>query len=119
MKNLTIWSLNLDKLEWVKLKTPTLTSNRYGHTGIAYQNKIYFFGGKTKYLNLSYLCGLEIYSMADGTFTTPDVGKLSPELRRNHIAELLGNQIFVHGGINESNEILNDSYLLSINTLHN
>jgi len=117
MKNLTIWSLNLDKLEWVKLKTPTLTSNRYGHTGIAYQNKIYFFGGKTKYLNLSYLCGLEIYSMADGSFSTPDVGKLSPELRRNHIAELLGNQIFIHGGINENNEILNDCYLLTINTL--
>ena len=117
MKNLAIWSLNLEKLEWEKLKTPEITSSRYGHSGIVYQNKIIFFGGKTKYLNLSYLCGLEIYSLFDNTFNTPIVGKLGPEMRRNHVAELLGNQMFIHGGRNENNEILNDCYLLSLNTL--
>ena len=116
MKSLIIWSLNLDKLEWVKIKTNQLTSNRYGHTGIVYQNKIFFFGGKTKYLNISYLCGLEVYSMIDRTFTTPMVGKLVPEIRKNHIAELLGNQMFIHGGLNDNNEILNDCFLLTLNT---
>ena len=117
MKTLTIWSLNLAKLEWVKLQTDGMTSNRYGHTGVVYQNKIIFFGGKTKYMNLTYLCGLEIYSMNDNTFSTPTIeGKLSPELRKNHISALLGNQMFIHGGINENNEILNDCFLLSINT---
>ena len=117
MKNLAIWSLNLEKLEWEKIKTPENFSSRYGHSGIVFQNKLIFFGGKTKYLNLSYLCGLEIYSLTENTFTSPIIGKLGPEMRRNHVAELLGNQMFIHGGRNESNEILNDSYLLSINTL--
>ncbi len=117
MKSLSIWSLNLEKLEWKKLQTNGLMANRYGHTGVIYQNKIIFFGGKTKYLNMSYLCGLEIYSMTDYTFNSPSVGKLSPETRKNHIAELLGSQMFIHGGLNESNEILNDCYLLNISTL--
>ena len=117
MKSLTIWSLNLEKLEWKKLQINGLFANRYGHTGIVYQNKLYFFGGKTKYLNMSYMCGLEVYSMNDYSFNTPSVGKLSPETRKNHIAELLGNQMFIFGGITESNEILNDCFLLNLNTL--
>ena len=116
MKNLTIWLLNLDKLEWAKLKINGLIANRYGHTGIIYQNKVFFFGGKTKYLNVSYLCGLEVYSMADNSFNTPMVDKLCPEARKNHIAELLGNQMFIHGGVNNNNEILNDCFLFSLST---
>ena len=116
MKSLAIWSLNLEKLEWKKLQTNGLISNRYGHTGIVFQNKLILFGGKTKYLNMSYLCGLDIYSMPDYSFNSPSVGKLSPETRKNHIAELLGNQMFIHGGLNESNEILNDCFLLTLNT---
>ena len=46
MKNLTIWLLNLDKLEWAKLKINGLIANRYGHTGIIYQNKVFFLGEK-------------------------------------------------------------------------
>ena len=117
MKSLSIWSLNLEKLEWKKLQTNGLLANRYGHTGIVYQNKLILFGGKTKYLNMSYLCGLEIYSMTDYSFNNPSVGKIFPEARKNHIAELLGNQMFIHGGLNESNEILNDCYLLTLTTL--
>ena len=117
MKSLTIWSLNLEKLEWTKLQTNGLIANRYGHTGVVFQNKIYFFGGKTKYLNMSYLCGLDIYSISDYSFNSPLLGKLAPETRKNHISELLGNQMFIHGGLNESNEILNDCFLLTLNTL--
>jgi hypothetical protein len=117
MKSLAIWSLNLEKLEWKKLQTNGLMANRYGHTGVIFQNKMIFFGGKTKYLNMSYLCGLEMYTMSDYSFNSPSVGKLSPETRKNHIAELLGNQMFIHGGLNEANEILNDCYLLTLNTL--
>ena len=55
--------------------------------------------------------------MNDNNFNTPLVGKLSPETRKNHVAELLGNQMFIYGGVNESNEILNDCYLLNLNTM--
>ena len=116
MKNLAIWILNLEKLEWEKIQTDALIANRYGHTGIIYQNKLIFFGGKTKYLNMSYLCGLDVLSINDGSFNSPQIGKLSPEPRKNHIAELLGNQMFIHGGLNESNDILNDCFLLNLNS---
>ena len=117
MKTLTIWSLNLEKLEWDKININGYSYNRYGHTGIFYQNKIYFFGGKIKYQKNSMTCGLEVFSFTDNQFSTPSVGKLNPEPRRNHIAELVGNQIFIHGGITNSNEVLNDSFILNLNPL--
>ena len=117
MKTLTIWSLNLEKSEWDKININGYSYNRYGHTGIFYQNKIYFFGGKIKYQKNSMTCGLEVFSFTDNQFSTPSVGKLNPEPRRNHIAELVGNQIFIHGGITNSNEVLNDSFILNLNPL--
>ena len=117
MKTLTIWSLNLEKLEWKKININGYSYNRYGHTGIYYQNKIYFFGGKIKYQKNSMTCGLEVFNFQDGQFTAPSAGKLIPEPRRNHTAELLGNQIFIFGGITNTNEVLNDCFLLNINPL--
>jgi hypothetical protein len=70
-----------------------------------------------KYQKSSSTLGLEVFSLSDGQFSIPSAGKLNPEPRRNHIAELLGGQIFIYGGINNSNEILNDSYLLNLNPL--
>lgn len=35
------------------------------------------------------------------------------QLRRNHVAELVGHQMLVHGGLSDNNEYLNDTYLLS------
>ena len=117
MKTLTIWNLNLEKLEWKKSNINGYSFNRYGHTGVFYQNKIYFFGGKIKYQKNSMTCGLEVFSFTDNQFTSPSPGKLVPEPRRNHIAELLGNQMFIFGGITNSNEVLNDCFLLNFNPL--
>ena len=117
MKTLTIWILNLEKLEWKKININGYSFNRYGHTGVFYQNKIYFFGGKIKYQKNSMTCGLEVFSFTDNQFTSPSPGKLVPEPRRNHIAELLGNQMFIFGGITNSNEVLNDCFLLNFNPL--
>ena len=49
MKGRTIWFLDLEKLEWNKGPQDSPTNNRFGHTSIIYQNKIYLFGGRTKY----------------------------------------------------------------------
>jgi hypothetical protein len=38
-----------------------------------------------------------------------------PELRKNHIAELIGNQMLIHGGINENNQVLGDCCYLNLN----
>lgn len=83
-----------------------------------YQKKLYLFGGKTfieKYCDLG---DLEIFNLEDKTWSFPQVfTKSIMKTRRNHIAEVIGNQMFIHGGIDESNNILNCFYVLSFNPL--
>ena len=113
-----IWYLNMDKLEWNKVPQKENTNNRFGHTSIIYQNKIYFYGGRAKIDKALYYCGLEIFSLNEGIYYKPILSKLnSPPLRRNHIAILIDEQIFIHGGVSENNEILSDCHLLNLNPL--
>ena len=49
-------------------------------------------------------------------FNKPSMSfRIQPEYRRNHIAELIGNDLVIMGGINENNEILNDIHCLNLN----
>ena len=41
--------------------------------------------------------------------------RIQPDHRRNHIAELIGSDLVIMGGINENNDILNDVYSLNLN----
>ena len=116
MKGMSIWSLDLEKLEWNKLSQNSQTNNRFGHTSIIYQNKIYLFGGRTKYGNSFVSPGLEIFSLNDRNYINHDAeGGIIPEPRKNHIAELVGNQMLIHGGINENNQVVGDCYYLNLN----
>ena len=113
-----IWCLNLENLEWSKIIQKDSSLNRFGHTAIVYQNKIYFFGGRTKNESGFSYQGFEIFSLIEGVYYNPNLGRINcPKLRRNHIAELINEQILIHGGITENNEILNDCYLLNLNPL--
>ena len=114
---MTIWSLNIPKLEWLKISQKDSIDNRYGHTAIAINNKLFIFGGITKYENSSITNGLIIFSFNDYKYSIPELGHIKPEPRRSHIAVLLSNQILIHGGINEENKILNDCYILNINPM--
>ena len=115
MKGMSIWSLDLEKLEWNKVPQDMSTNNRFGHTSIIYQNKIYLFGGRTKYGNSFVSPGLEIFSLNDKSFLSNQVERgIGPEPRKNHIAELVGNQMFIHGGINDNNQVLGDCYFLNL-----
>ena len=118
IKGMTIWSLDLEKLEWNKVPQDIQTNNRFGHTSIIYQNKIFLFGGRTKYGGSFVSPGLEIFSLSEKCFINQEVdGNIIPEPRKNHIAELIGNQMFIHGGINESNQILSDCSYLNLSQL--
>ena len=117
MKYLSIYSLNLLKIEWEKISQNLQLDNRYGHTALSLNNKLYIFGGKTKYSNSSVLNGLEVFSFHNNSYSNNVVSGDNPENRRNHIAAFIGAQMFIHGGINENGKVLNDSYLLNINQL--
>ncbi len=113
MKQMNIWSLNMETLEWNKLMLKSSTYSRYGHTSVYYQNKIYFYGGTHKIEKSSIPASLETFSLADKTFTTFD-SKNYPGKRKNHIAEVIGNSMLIHGGIDEENHVLDDCHLLDL-----
>ena len=111
MKYLSIYSLNLLKIEWEKINQNLQIDNRYGLTALTLNNKLYIFGGKTKYSTTSVLNGLEVFSFNNNTHPSNFLSGDSPENRRNHIAIFIGAQMFIHGGINENGKVLNDSYI--------
>ena len=115
---MSLWCLNLENLEWNKIIQKEHSHNRFGHTAILYQNKIYIFGGRTKNESGFSFQGFEIFSLIEGVYYKPNFSKINcPPIRRNHIAELINEQILFYGGITENNEILNDCYILNLNPL--
>ena len=117
MKTLAIWRLNLTTLEWKKVKTDNPIENRYGHTALSMNNKLYIFGGKTKYLNTSYMNNLDIFSFTERKIINCQINGEKPENRKSHIAVFIGPQMLIHGGINVDGKILDDSYLFNMHTL--
>jgi len=117
MKTLSIWRLNIPLLEWKKINPENGIENRYGHTALSLNNKLYIFGGKTKYLNTSYMNGLDIFSFSEKKMLNNTIYGEKPENRKSHIAVFVGPQMLIHGGINEEGKTLDDSYLFNMHSL--
>jgi hypothetical protein len=59
---------------------------------------------------------LDIYDLNDNTWSSPGFSsKNFVTQRKNHIAELIGHQIIIHGGTSENDEVLGDCMVLSLN----
>ena len=113
MKQITIWTLNIETLEWNKIQIKNSAYSRYGHSTVYYQNKIYFFGGTVKIEKTTMLGGLEIFSLNDKSFIIYNA-KGNPCKRKNHIAEIIGNSMLIHGGLDEENQVLDDCHILNL-----
>ena len=113
MKQMIIWSLNMETLEWNKLTLKNSIYSRYGHSSVYYQNKIYFYGGTVIIEKTSMLASLEIFSLTEKSFILTNV-KGSPSKRKNHIAQIIGNSMLIHGGIDEDNQVLDDCHILNL-----
>ena len=61
---------------------------------------------------------IPVFSCSDNRWSSPTLsGKNTPQLRRNHIAEVVGSQMLIRGGVGDNNEILSDCYLLNFSPL--
>ena len=113
-----LWKFNCNNYEWSPLNSNNyIPDARCGHTGIIYKNKYYIFGGQ--YLHSGFFAKLDIYNLDTNTWTNCNHNSnflLFFKLRKNHISCKIGPQIFIHGGIGEDGEILDDSYLLNLNS---
>ena len=133
ISNFQLWKLNLTSFDWERIKQNKIISNRYGHSSVYFNNKIFVFGGRAKTIsnfnvnknsivkNFNSKCdvfnGLDVFDLNDKNWYTPIFPlKNSPELRRNHVCELVGNFMLIHGGMSEKNEILNDVFILNLNS---
>ena len=114
--NQQLWKFSLITYNWEPVKPSNqLMDGRSGHTGIIYKSKLIIFGGR--YLNNTSLADIDIYNIENNKCT---IGLLNTsiflKLRRNHVACLVGQQMFVHGGLDEFGEYLDDSYLLNLSS---
>lgn len=119
-KNVDVWSLNPESLEWNKIQADNFypPNFRYGHSGILFEKKFYVFGGKSKNNNYPYLADLEIFNQEDHLWSSPILNtSTSLKLRKNHVAELIGHIMIIHGGMTDNNECLNDTHILSFQPL--
>ena len=122
IKSTVIWSLNLESLEWKRIPANTLVPYiRYGHTSTCIKNKLFLFGGRSKFIDNTEYSQYEYFNLDLKTWQVPVFNKNGirpPLLRRNHIGELIGQQYLIHGGsscIDES--VLNDAYVLNTSNL--
>lgn len=114
----------LDKTIFNKINPDNQSPNpRFGHTSTLFNKKIYLIGGKIKLNNdLSLMAEIDIFNLGKIKLNIEDKHWTSPllisknylKLRRNHIAELVNNQVFVHGGFDEDDNIISDSHLLTL-----
>lgn len=116
-KNLRVWKFLPNENTWTPFQIQAENSElRYGHTGILRHKQLYIFGGK--YFAGGILGDVEIFNTETGRWTDPNLQTHNKfPLRRHHIAVLVGFMIFVHGGIDEDENYLDDYYLLNIRTL--
>ena len=122
-----IWACDMNTVSWSKIKSINSSWVRFGHTAVLDRSgtKIYLYGGRTKYdqypeegfMAKQYVfCNIEYFDLKTKEFNKPVMSyRIQPEYRRNHIAELVGTDLVIMGGLNENNEILNDVHCLNLN----
>ena len=125
-----LWTCDLVSMIWKKYKKNTNPLIRFGHISVfdRMNTRIYVYGGRSKYDKLSNLiigdnsnsfCGMEYFDMKSNKWYKPSIGDEIgyPPLRRNHIGEVLGNQLIIQGGIDEYGDILNDVFYINLNNI--
>ena len=122
-----LWTCDIPTFTWTKIKSNTGAFYRFGHTAVFDKacSKIYIYGGQSKYEQYAFInknenlyryCGIEYYDIKQNEWEKPIISiSNQPPLRKNHVAELIGSELVIMGGINESNQIFNDVYSLNLN----
>ena len=117
-----LWMLEIKNKEYrwkqIKYNKEGNFNPRYGHSCVLFNNSFYIFGGNLNLKKLKYpLEDMLVYNIKTNTmkigsfkaekytFTSKNIE--SPQ-RRNHIAQVIGWNMIVHGGIDISKEYLRD-----------
>ena len=118
-----LWTLEIKNkvYTWKKIKyNKDVNFNpRYGHSCILFNNSLYIFGGNMNIRKLKYpledilIYNIKTNTMKIGSFKIEKYSFSSNNIyapqRRNHIAQVIGWNMIVHGGIDISKEYLKDN----------
>ena len=118
-----LWTLEIKNkvYTWKKIKynKEVNFNSRYGHSCILFNNSLYIFGGNMNIRKLKYpledilIYNIKTNTMKIGFFKIEKYSFSSNNIyapqRRNHIAQAIGWNMIVHGGIDISKEYLKDN----------
>ena len=114
-----LWNYDSIKNTWKKIKfSKEIKFNaKYGHSTVLFNDCLYFLGGNLNINKIKYpmedilMFNLKTNSMKILNFNKENLKKkkyfFKVPLRRNHISELIGWNLVVHGGIDIEKEYLN------------
>ena len=90
-------------------------NQRFGHTSIFFDKKMYVFGGVVKTMDSYYYPDIEILDPVTCKFDDYNCNSRKHlKFRKHHIAHIVGQYMLINGGISEDNNYLNDIFVLDI-----
>ncbi|KRX05522.1 Galactose oxidase/kelch, beta-propeller [Pseudocohnilembus persalinus] len=93
---------------------------RFGHTMNYYQDNLIIFGGVKEYMENAKTreCLLDVllFDLKNFTWNQAQCSHIFLQQRRNHIAEIVGKNLIVHGGVNMMDRIIEDVWILDLVT---
>jgi hypothetical protein len=91
---------------------------KYGQTAIRYKKKMVVFGGGTAYQSgtrqKECLGEVRVLNLEDSKWSWIKCGGDIITPRRNHVAEVIGKIMIIHGGLNYKGSVLGDLWLFDI-----
>lgn len=109
MHSIDVHVLNTQNLRWFQvpsrknargtpLEYPEVPFQRYGHTSVAYQHKVYLWGGRNNELGCNILFCFDTQTMR---WSKPEVTGSIPGIRDGHSACIVEHFMYIFGGFEE------------------
>lgn len=105
--------------KWEKVNTIGAESEpRFGHSAVEYKQKLFIFGGGTDFNQVHKLreClnGVKIFIPETKEFNNLKCYGSYIATRKQHCFALVGKHMFIQGGLNQKNNLLNDAAILNL-----
>ena len=104
---------------WEKISATGVEAEpRFGHSTVEYRKKLYVFGGGTDFNSIHKLreClnGVKSFNTETNEWANVKCEGSYITTRKHHCAGILGKHMYIHGGLNQKNNPLNDSAALNL-----
>ena len=104
---------------WDKILTTGSESEpRFGHSTVEYKQRFYIFGGGTDFNAVhklrECLSGVKMINLENKEMINLKCAGSYITTRKQHCSALVGKHMFIHGGLNQKNHLLDDAAILNL-----